>query len=47
MARVEEIIANVDKLPALPHAATRVVEMLTDGHSDLGEIEEVSKSERR
>ncbi|MHC4910745.1 MAG: HDOD domain-containing protein, partial [Planctomycetota bacterium] len=41
MSRVDDIIENVDRLPALPQAATRIIEMLTDGHSDLGEIEKL------
>lgn len=41
MADLKEILDGIDTLPALPASAGRVVSMMTDKKTDLGEIAEI------
>ena len=45
MAAVADILENIDSLPALPTSVMRITAMLSDGTSDLGEIESVARND--
>ena len=41
MADIGQILDKIDRLPALPSSVVRVIDMLTSGATDLGEIEQI------
>ena len=41
MVDIDQILDQIDRLPALPSSVVRVTDMLTSGATDLGEIEQI------